>query len=54
VLGAEPIDDLGAGRHHVPERRAADPLLELFDDLAWKASGNVENGRSRTIPIISQ
>ena len=55
VLGAEPIDDLGARRDDVAERAAADAPLELGDDVRRKTRRETSgNGRSSTMPIISQ
>ena len=39
VFGAKPIDDLGAGGHHIPERPASDPIFEDFDRLCRKPVG---------------
>ena len=39
MFGAEPIDDLSAGGHHIPECPASDPIFEDLDRLCRKAIG---------------
>ena len=55
VLLAQPLDDLGARGGHVADHAAAGAAREVRRAAsAGKPSGKVGNGRSVTMPIISQ
>ena len=54
VLGAELVDNRRPRRCVIAERAASDSRFERVDERLWKAIGKHGNGRSSTMPIISQ